>query len=138
MNKNKFIKQPPKTLSINETDVKRLSKINYPLFSFKYLKEVSFIEHGDVSFFRNFLLRLKKLSNLDWHTIKRSDRHQYGTELINKKQLHPALPVEITDDVNLMVFRSSGDNRSMVGFRVWNIFYVVFLEARHNDIYKHS
>lgn len=135
---NKFIKQPQNDFHINETDVERLASIDYPLFSFKYLKETSFTEHGDIQFFRDYLLRLKKLSNLSWKEIRQSDRHSYGTELISREQIHPNLPNEITKDVNLLVFRSNSDKRSMVGFRVWNIFYVVFLEARHNDIYNHS
>lgn len=134
----KFIKQPQSDTHISEADIERLSGIDYPLFSFKYLKETSFTEHGDVQFFRDCLIRLKKLSNLSWKEIHKSDRHKYGTEQIPRKQIRPDLPNEITRDVNLLVFRSNSDKRSMVGFRVWNIFYIIFIEAKHNDIYDHS
>lgn len=60
--KTLFIKQPEETKQINETDISRLASIDYPIFSFKYLSEVSFTDHGDLQFFRDFLIRLKKIS----------------------------------------------------------------------------
>lgn len=37
-----FIKLPEEERNISQTDIERISYIDYPLFSFKYLQEVSF------------------------------------------------------------------------------------------------
>ena len=69
-----------KTLSLPELE--HYSEIDYPLFSFKYLSDCSFDKCSDSSFFPNFLLRLKKLSELGWKRIAISDRHSFGFEKI--------------------------------------------------------
>lgn len=133
-----FIKQPERIKDINEANMEMLAKIDYPLFSFKYLSDASFKSNGDLKFFKDFIYRLNKLSNISWNTIHTSQKHSFGIEKISRACIKPDIPAGITDDVNFIVFRSSGDNKAMVGFRVWNVFHVVFIEARHNDIYDHG
>ena len=51
--------------------------------------------------------------------------------------MKPQLPSVVTPEVHLMVLRSTNDNRALVGFREWNIFHIIFIEANFNDIYDH-
>lgn len=133
-----YIKLPEGEKNINQTVINRLVKIDYPLFSFKYLQEVSFVENVKAKFFQDFLLRLKKYSELGWKKIATEPKHNYGWEFLSHEQMKHKLPSEVTPEVSLMILRSSNDKRALVGFREWNIFHVIFIEAVFNDIYTHS
>lgn len=136
---NGFIKLPEGERNINQKDIERISYIDYPLFSFKYLQEVSFVDKSiQIKFFQTLLIRLKKYSELGWNGMSTSRKHDYGWEYLPQEQMKQQLPSIITPEVDLMILRSSNDNRSMVGFREWNIFHVIFIEAIFNDIYNHS
>lgn len=47
------------------------------------------------------------------------------------------LPSFVTREVELDVFRASGDNRVFVGLQKGKIFYIFFVEANFCDIYDH-
>ena len=133
-----FIKLPEGEKNISQTDLDRMALIDYPLFSFKYLQKVSFDGDIKAKFFQDFLLRLKKYSDLGWKQMAVEKRHDYGWEYLSPDRMKHQLPTAITPEVQLMVLRSSNDKRAMVGFREWNIFHVIFIEANFNDIYEHS
>ena len=135
---NGFIKLPEGEKNINQTDVDRMALIDYPLFSFKYLQKVSFDGDVKAKFFQDFLMRLRKYSDLGWKQIAIEKRHDYGWEFLPHDKMKPKLPAEITPEVQLMVLRSANDKRAMVGFREWNIYHIIFIEAVFNDIYDHS
>lgn len=125
---------------INVNDIKALSGIDYPLFSFRWLQNVSFCDCTDEKFFHSFLSRLQKLSELGWNGIRKAGRHQYGLEKISKSQLKPTkFPKIVTPEVEEFdVFRATGDNRPMVGLQQGKIFHVIFIEASFGDIYNHN
>lgn len=123
---------------ISEAEIKYISRIDYPVFSFKHLQEVSFDKCKDAKFFRGFLKRLKNYSELGWKRMATDKKHGYGWEPLSQEHIKPALPKSVTPDVDLMVLRASNDNRALVGFREWNIFHVLFIEANFNDIYNHG
>lgn len=115
--------------------------IDHPLFSFKYLYENSIEGCTKSKFFFDFLMRLKKLSELGWDEIRKSQRHSFGMEkipissIIPKPQYPPFITPDVTD---FSVFRSNGNNTGLVGLQVEKIFYVFYyIEAEHGDIYKH-
>lgn len=135
---NKTIIKPlsPASKSI---DKKNLDDFEYPLFCFQYLQENSIKGSRDFDFFYNFLIRLKKLSELGWKEIGTSPRHAFGTEKIPVEKIKPNIPSVITPDISeFTVFRANGDNRAFLGFRKKNVFHVVFIEAVFNDIYDHG
>ena len=117
-----------------------LKEVGYPLFSFKYVQSVSISGCKEGKFFYDFLLRLRKLDELGWKGIMKSDRHSFGTELIPIRQFkHKVdLPIITNDITKLMVFRSAGDNRIFAGLREGDVFQVIFIESRFGDIYDHS
>lgn len=134
-----YIKDVKEIKTVSEKEIEELSRIDHPLFSFKYLKDVSINKCEDHTFFHNFLIRLQKLSELGWKEIRLSHRHGYGMEKIPVSQIVPQkqLPAFVTKEADVDVFRSSGDNRVFVGLQRGRIFYIFFIEAKFGDIYKH-
>ena len=134
-NKNTFIKTPLETKKI---DTQYILNENYPIFCFKYLSDKSIKGCTDYGFYYDFLMRLKKLSELGWDEIRKSTSHSFGMEPIPVSNIKPALPPCITPEVkNLHVFRANGNNLPFVGIQIQNIFRVLFIEAQFRDIYDH-
>jgi hypothetical protein len=124
----------------NKIDKDKLREDNYPIFCFKYLSDVSIKKCNDSKFFYDFLMRLRKLSELGWNEIRNSHKHAYGLEPIPLREIKPKMLSEsITPDVkNLQAFRASGNNLPFVGIRMSNnCFRILFIEARFGDIYNH-
>lgn len=134
-----FIKNAIETKSISRSEVEAMANIDYPLFSFRYFKDVSVKDCNDHKFFFNYITRLQKLSELGWNEIRKSHPHSYGMEPMPRAQIrHNALlPAFVTKEVDLHVFRAVGDNRVMVGLQKGKIFYVFFVEAKFGDISSH-
>lgn len=137
--KNRFLREEisiPSGIDIQEME--EFSKISYPLFSFKYLQDTSVKGCKDAKFHYDFLMRMKKLGELGWDGIQKSDRHSFGMEKISQSCIKPELPSHITPEVTLYAFRANGNNLPFVGYREGKIFQVVFIETKFGDIYNHS
>ena len=125
----------------NITKEEIYERVDHPLFSFKYLQENSIDHCRDSKFFFDFLMRLKKLSELGWNEIRTSQRHAFGMEKIPRSNIipQPQYPTFITPEVKeFSVFRSSGRNTGLVGFQMGKIFYIFYIETSHGDIYSHN
>lgn len=135
-----FIKDIISSNKISVSEISDLSEIDHPLFSFKYLSDVSIKNCKDHSFLLNFILRLQKLCELGWSEIRLSHKHSYGMEPIPYDDIKTKdkLPSFVTREVDLDVFRASGDNRAFVGLQKGKIFYIFFIEANFGDIYDHG
>lgn len=111
---------------------------DYPIFCFKYLQDVSIKNCDNYKFLIDFIFRLQKLGELGWQQINTSSRHSFGTEKIPIKQIKPALPIIITDEIEeLTVFRANGNNLPFLGIRKINVFHIIFIETDFGDIYNH-
>lgn len=134
-----FIKNAIETKSISRSEVETLANIDYPLFSFRYFKNVSAKDCKDAKFFLDYITRLQKLSELGWDEIRKSHPHSYGMEPMPQAQIHHngLLPSFVTKEVDLHVFRAVGDNRVMVGLQEGKIYHVFFVEAKFGDISPH-
>lgn len=134
-----FIQSIINSNKISVGEISDLSEIDHPLFSFKYLSDVSIKGCKDHSFLLNFILRLQKLCELGWNEIRSSHKHSYGMEPIPYNSIKPKdkLPSFVTREVELDVFRASGDNRVFVGLQKGKVFYIFFVEANFCDIYDH-
>ncbi len=134
-----FIKDVIESNTVSKKEIEVLSKIDHPLFSFKYLKDVSINKCKDSSFFYDFLMRLQKLSDLGWKEIRGSHRHSFGMEKIPVEDIvpHKQLPSFVTKEGDVDVFRAVGDNRTFVGLQEGKIFYIFFIEACFGDICSH-
>jgi hypothetical protein len=119
-------------------DKNKVLEEDYPLFCFKYLSDASIKDYKKSDFFIEFLLRLKKLSELGWKEIRTSHRHSYGMEKIPIEKIHPQLPSCITPEVkHLHAFRATGNNLPFVGIEIQKVFRVLFIETNFGDIYDH-
>jgi len=78
-----------------------------------------------------------KRRSITWAQIKSQPRHGIGFEKIPVSQIKQPIPQFITEDQeDLIVFRYNG-MRPMVGYRVKNIFYVLWFD--HNfTLYDHG
>ena len=79
---------------------------------------------------------LRVLSSMNWSTIGQQNRHKNGYEIIKKQALKRNPPDIVTDDNNIIAFRFY-DRAPMVGFRILETFYVVWLD-RGFKLYKHG
>lgn len=78
-----------------------------------------------------------KRKSITWNQIQQMDRHGLGHEKIEVSSIKVAIPKFITEDEhNLLAFRYSG-MKPMIGYRVRNIFYVLWFD--HNfTVYDHG
>lgn len=123
----------------NKIDKDELDKDNYPIFCFKYLSDTSIKKCVDPKFFVDFLLRLKKLSELGWHGIGNSTPHSYGMEPLPLHKIKPQIIEEsITPDAKkLHIFRANGNNLPFIGIQIQKTFRILFIETKFGDIYDH-
>lgn len=135
-----LIKKVVDSNQISRKEIEELASINYPLFSFKYLQEKSIKDCRNTDFFQDFIFRLKKLSELGWEEIRKSDKHSFGMEKIPYNQIKPKsqLPQFITPDAEFCVFRATGSNLPFLGIQKGKIFYIIFIETKFGDIYDHD
>lgn len=124
------------TLQIKEVD----DNDHHPLFSFKYLNDVTIKKVKDGKFFVQFLNRLKQLSLLGWAEIELSHRHSFGIERMPKGQLRHLdnLPSAFEKYREFDVFRATGNNRVFVGKRLGDIFYILLIEYVFGDVSSHG
>jgi hypothetical protein len=113
----------------------------YPKFCFKYLVNEPKEDPKDrPGFYAEFIVRMKKLSNLGWNSIDLADRHGFGYEKIPLARIKiKNMPSIIAPEVtNLTVFRATGDNRAFLGIRIEDVFHIIFIEENFGDVYDHS
>ncbi len=127
---------------ISHKEISDFANIDYPLFSFRFLRPNSIKNCTNSTFFFDFLIRLKELSEKSWSEIRQSRRHSYGMESLPKSHFKPDMKCIgniITDDVDkLHVFRADKANHSFAGLQIGKIFYIIFIEANFGDIYDHN
>lgn len=136
------IKQLVLDNKISHKEIADLSNIDYPLFSFKYLRPNSIKDCNNASFFYDFIIHLSELSQQGWDKIRLSHRHKYGMEALPKEIFKPNLShlsdIVTRDVKKLHVFRANKDLYPFVGLQVGKIFYIFFIEAKFGDIYDHN
>lgn len=126
-----------KSIGINE--ILNLTEIDYPLFSFRYLKEESYTDTKDYKFLSGVITRFHRLSEFGWENIRASHKHSLGMESIPKDEITSELPSIVTPDVKKVhLLRASGDNRAMIGLQEGKIFHVFFIAANYDDFYTHG
>lgn len=134
-----YIKKVVDNNVIGKREIEYFASLNYPIFSFKYLQEYSIKDCKDTSFYKDFLFRLKKLSELGWDEIRKSERHSFGMEKIPYFKIKPKaqLPDFITPDAEFCAFRATGANLPFIGIQNGRIFHIIFVETKFGDIYDH-
>lgn len=134
-----FIKNAIEQKRISRSEIESMTKINYPLFSFRYFNDISMRDCKEPQFFVDYINRLKKLSQLGWDEIRKSHTHSFGMEPIPVFQIkhQGLLPSFVTKEVDLHLFRAVGDNRVMAGLQDGKLYHVFFVEAKFGDVSPH-
>jgi hypothetical protein len=111
----------------------------YPLFCFKYLSDASIKKCKNPKLLFDFSMRLKKISELGWAEIRKSNRHSFGMEKIPISKIKHKLPIIVSPEAKeLDVFRATGNNLPFIGKQDGNIFRIFFIETKFGDIYDHT
>ncbi len=100
-----------------------------PTFSLEKIQPgkycLSNLDQKNKAMFADAIFRRKGLA---WNEIKRIPRHGLGTEKIPKSAIKAPIPRFITEDSeSFLVFRYNGQ-QPMVGYRVKDIFYVLWFD----------
>ena len=106
-----------------------------PVFSLRYMSKDFSLADCTKDEKAAFADTLHKLSQMTWSQINSSGRHGSGYERIQRNAIKSAIPVHITEDVNLIAFRFCA-KAPMVGYRDGVIFYVIWLD-RAFKLYNH-
>lgn len=114
-----------------------IQRIDYPVFSFRYLhRDLNITNCRDKE---NFLLRLELLSKKSWLDCINGNKHGYGSEKIKQSSINVGTPDHITKDVDFLSFRYSGKIPFVGYMEPTNkfIFQVVYIANDYNKPYKH-
>lgn len=85
---------------------------------------------------RDFLIKWEKRAKLTWKELHQHPKHGLGSENLPKRIFKPALALELERD-SYTVFRHQG-NLPFAGFRVGDVFHVLWIEAKYNELYEHG
>ena len=94
------------------------------------------VENLDKDNLVRLIKQLRILSQMTWAEIKRSGRHQLGTEIIKRDSLNVNLPLNLSDDIKLLAFRYY-DTRPFVGYRRGKIFHILYVDHDYT-LYNHG
>jgi hypothetical protein len=83
-----------------------------------------------------FIGKLCRLSQITWDEIQSSNRYKMGFEWLPQDQIKVPIPRNITEEVQIMVFRYNG-MKPMLGYRVGHIYYPFWLDSDFSA-YDHS
>ena len=109
-----------------------------PLFSLERLQSgrycLSKLEKDDKAAYADSIFKRRSVT---WNDIQRMDRYGLGHEKIEITSLKVAIPKFITEDEhNLLAFRYSG-KKPIIGYRIKNIFYVLWFDHDFS-VYDHG
>lgn len=82
-----------------------------------------------------FLVKWEKRCGFTWVELQRHQKHGLGYEMLPRRQFKPVVP-ESLEDEKYMVFRHDG-NLPFAGFKAGDTFYVLWIETRFGDLYRH-
>jgi hypothetical protein len=123
------IKSPP--VSFPNTDSE------HPVFCLRYLEDDYGLEQCTNPEKVALINALRERSQMTWKQITMAPRHGLGKENINRGSIKASIPVHITADVeNFIAIRFHG-KAPIVGYRVENVFRIIWLDTKFN-LYKHS
>lgn len=91
----------------------------------------------------NIISRFREITSHTWEECNCAQKHQViGCELIPFDHFlkRNDLPRELSDYMEdaMCVFRIDGENHAMVGLRLYDVFYALFVEYNWGDAYPHD
>ena len=107
-----------------------------PKFSLEHLQKSFCLSACEKDEKASLADRMHRLSQLTWQQITHAPRHGLGTETIARSAIKDVIPSCITEDTNIIALRFH-DKAPMVGFRLEEVFYIVWLD-RSFKLYDHG
>lgn len=112
------------------------AQAGHPVLCLQHLQEKFGIDKLEPSQCQAFLLKWHKRAKLTWTELVQHDRHGLGSEFLPKSKFKTAIPEHLERD-KYLVFRHEG-NHAFAGFRTGDVFHVLWIEAKYNDLYNHG
>jgi len=105
------------------------------LLSFRHVQPKFGVEQLNQRQRSEFLLKWFKRCTFSWSELGLHAKHGLGFEMLPKATFKPSIPDALSRS-KYMVFRHDG-NLPFAGFKAGDVFYVLWIEAKYNDLYKH-
>jgi hypothetical protein len=131
-------KQPDKGERLSAPPPAHNPELLPPKFCLRGMRRGYSIEDCEKDERAAFASRLYELSRSKWSELRQMPRHGQGFETLPANAIKgDGIPAEITDDVDILVFRFSG-KKAMVGYRSKDgVFNIVWLD-RAFKLYDHG
>lgn len=107
----------------------------YPYLCLRHLQPRFGIEELSERQRSEFLLKWAKRSQITWEAINTHSKHGLGFEMLPSAQFRPSVPEQF-EQKKYHVFRHDG-NLPFAGIKVGNAFYVLWIEKKYGELYKH-
>lgn len=105
------------------------------LLSFRHMRAGWGVEDLDEKQRSEFLTKWVKRCAFSWKDLQTHGKHGLGYEMLPSRSFHPEVP-EHLQEAKYMVFRHNG-NLPFVGFKAGDTFYVLWIEKKYGELYKH-
>lgn len=109
----------------------------HPKFCLRFLQRGFDVENLDRDQRAEFAVTLQQRASMTWSQLHQAARHGQGYELIPRQRLRAPVPAVFADRDKFHVFRYSG-RLPMAGVRANDVFHIVWIEARFNELYDHG
>jgi len=107
----------------------------FPLLSLRHIQKGFGIEAMSHQQCQQFLVKWSKRSAFTWAELGVQGKHGLGFEYLTADKFHPTPPESLQEE-KYMVFRHDG-NHAFAGFKAGDAFYVLWVEAQYDELYKH-
>lgn len=102
----------------------------YIIFSLERIQQGAYCLSGlDLNDKAQFAESIFKRRNMTWQELYESGRHGLGCESIDRSAINAPIPVFLTEDTTKFVVLRFSGKKPMVGYRIKNIFYVLWFDA---------
>lgn len=76
-------------------------------------------------------------AKMTWRALKAAPKHGLGLETIGESSIRAPIPEAFQDQEKFLVFRYYG-KLPMAGVRILDVFHVIWIEPKFNDLYDHG
>lgn len=137
-NKRSRIKEPVKNKGLRFSAQETPSYDDTPpVFSLERLQSGSYcfssLDQEQKASFAEAMYRRRQIL---WRDLKQAGRHGLGAEKIPRYQIKAPIPQFITEDQDYFLAIRFNGKAPMVGYRVRNVFYVLWFDHAYN-LYEH-
>ena len=127
----------PPSRSKADPEPASVPKSGHPLLCLRHCRSGWGVEELRPEQCQQFLIKWNKRAKLTWDELVQHDRHGLGSEFIPAAKIKPSPPPDSIKRDRYLVLRHDG-NLPFVGFRTGDVFHVLWIEKKYNELYDHS